>query len=323
MDFFDLCSFHKPFYSNRVQFSVTIFTIQRGFQKNFCNTSSLESFQILLDTQSVSFHPAIGAWMAPPVGLMSGMEMGCPSFLVRPIPWACSADACGRMNPPACRAMPPWGNSPPASLAEVLLEYRRMKADDSSKFVPMDRRKRLLNRVLLVSGGSAVLLFAGYVFFTHRAAHHYYLPTGFSGWVTVKFEKPHAPPIPEMDGVLVFRVPVSGILETSSRLKTGWSRDEFYREGSSVPLPKQVDCGTESCRWVHDLKESPMDYSHSILALPEAADTLLWDGARISKKGGHAEVRTGRKTMLHFYVSAQPQPFFHSHDSLPPALKEW
>jgi hypothetical protein len=187
----------------------------------------------------------------------------------------------------------------------------------------MDRKKRLFNRVLLVSGGSAFLLFAGYLFFTHRSPRHFYIPKGFHGWVTVKFEKPNTPPLPEKDGAVEFHIPESGILETSSKLTTGWARDEYYWEGGNEVIPKQVDCGDQNCRWIHDLEEKTMGYNAVILGLPDEADTLLWDGARISKKGESVEVRAGRKTMMHFWVSEEAKPFFYRHDSLPEARTYW
>lgn len=192
-------------------------------------------------------------------------------------------------------------------------------------FAGMDRKKRLFNRVLIVSGSSALLLFAGYVFFTKRSPHHFFIPKSYAGWVTVKFEKPNAPALTEKDGVVEFRIPESGVLETSSKLETGWSRDEyFWIEGNSTTLiPKHVDCGDDDCRYVHDFKESEMGYESVIMNLPEESDTLLWDGARISKKQESVEVRSGRKTMIHFWVSAQPEPFFYHHDSLTLAQKQW
>lgn len=196
---------------------------------------------------------------------------------------------------------------------------------ESPKFAAMDRKKRLFNRVLLVSGASAVLLFAGYLIFTHRSAQHYYLPKGFTGWVTVKFEKKGAPPLVEKDGVVEYHIPQNGILETSSKLVTGWSRDEFFWESptGNELIPKYLDCGDEKCRWIHDVKEECMSYDNIILTLPAMSDTLLWDNARISKTDDQAQVRSGRKTMLHFWVSAQPEPFFYHHDSLPAPLKQW
>ena len=189
----------------------------------------------------------------------------------------------------------------------------------------MDRKKRLFNRVLIVSGASAVLLFAGYVFFTYRSPRKFFVPEGFSGWVTVRFEKPNAAPLPEKDGATEFHIPANGILETSSKLQTGWSRDDFYYEGlnGTQEIPKSVDCGDDHCRFVHDYNETNRDYSEEILALPEIADTLYWDGARIAKKGNSVNVRTGRKTMLQFWVSEKPEPYFYVHDSLPLSRKVW
>ena len=125
----------------------------------------------------------------------------------------------------------------------------------------MDRKKRLFNRLLLVSGSSAVLLFAGYLFFTHRPAQHYFIPEGYAGWVTVRFEKAGTPALPLVDGVVEYHIPSTGILETSSKLETGWSRDEFFWEGPSGRqlIPKKVDCGSDMCRTVHDIKEECMD----------------------------------------------------------------
>lgn len=201
----------------------------------------------------------------------------------------------------------------------------RVLVPESPKFAAMDRKKRLFNRVLFVSGGSAVLLFAGYLFFTHRPAQHFYIPEGYAGWVTVKFEKPGAPALPVKDGVVEYHIPPNGILETSTKLRTGWSNDHFYWDGASgsKEIPKHVDCNGKDCRWVHDIKEAPMDYDRMILSLPAMSDTLLWDGARISKTDNQAEVRAGRKTMLHFWVSSREEEFFYHHDSLPPQLAEW
>lgn len=189
----------------------------------------------------------------------------------------------------------------------------------------MDRKKRLFNRILLVSGASAVLLFAGYVFFTYRAPRKFFIPQSYSGWVTIKFEKPNAPALSEKDGFLEFHIPQNGILETSSRLKTGWGRDLFFSEssGNAVEIPKMEVCGENECRRVHDFTEENRDYSEEILALADGGDSIYWDEARIGKTGNSVNVRAGRKTMIHFWVSAKPEPFFYVHDSLTTTLKTW
>jgi hypothetical protein len=187
----------------------------------------------------------------------------------------------------------------------------------------MDRKKRFLNRILIVCGSSAVLLFAGYVFFTHRGPRHYYLPKGYTGWVTVRFEKPGTPALEEKDGVEILHIPSNGLLETSSKLHTGWSKDAFFYEGESTPIPKGETCQDQSCTTIHDLKEECMYYNEILFSLPEQCDTTLWDGAKISKNGGNADIRSGRKTLVHFYVSNGPQPFFFPHDTLTAADKVW
>ncbi len=189
----------------------------------------------------------------------------------------------------------------------------------------MDRKKRLFNRVLMVSGASAVLLFAGYVFFTYRSPRKFFIPEGYAGWVTVRFEKKDAAPLIEKDGYVEFHIPQNGILETSSKLETGWSRDDFYYEGSNgiQEIPKMEPCGDKECRKVHDFKEESRDYTQEILNLPEVGDSVYWDDARIGKKGKSVNVRTGRKTLIQFWVSKKPEPFFYVHDSLPMSRKAW
>lgn len=189
----------------------------------------------------------------------------------------------------------------------------------------MARRKlTLFDKALLVSGGSAVLVFAIYVWFMNRTPHHYYIPKGYSGWVTIKYEKPGAPPLPEKDGALEYWIPSNGILETSSKLVEGWSRDEHYWYGSSTELiPKAEGEGEDRKRYIHDGKETEQVVDSIIKYLPSQTDTTLWDGTRISKLGDKADVRAGRKVLEHFYVSAKPEPFFYAHDTLPDSLRIW
>jgi hypothetical protein len=189
----------------------------------------------------------------------------------------------------------------------------------------MDRKKRLLNRVLLVSGASAVLLFAGYVLYLKRMPRHYVVPAGQEGWVTVRFEKAGAPALPEQDGAYLIQVPAGGLLETSTRLEDGWARDAFFEAGpgGKTEFPKGQTVDGESRTRIHDLKLKVMRYDSIVARLPDGVDTTLWDGARISKSGSNVEVRSGRPTLLHFYLTAAPRPYFFPHDSLPLARQYW
>jgi hypothetical protein len=189
----------------------------------------------------------------------------------------------------------------------------------------MDRKKRLLNRVLLTSGLSAVLLLAGFVLYMKRSARQYVVPAGMNGWVTVRFEKPNAPALPEENGALVLRIPADGLLATSSKLSDGWARDAYFEEGPTgrLEFSKGVTIDGEARTRIHDLQLKPMRYDSIVMALPDGIDTVLWDGARISKSGNNVEIRSGRVSLLHFYLSAEPQPFFFPHDSLPLARQYW
>ena len=191
----------------------------------------------------------------------------------------------------------------------------------------MDRKKRLLNRILIVSGASAVLLLAGYVWYLKRPSYHFYLPEGYKGWVTVRFEKPGAPALPEdAGGGLRFEIPATGIFETSSKYKEGWAQDEYFQRaasGGSVPLERTVSKNNQDLTLVHETISASMAYDSIIVGLTDPSDTLLWDGARISRNGEAVEVRSGRKVLLHFYFSGQYEPYFYAHDSLPPERKFW
>lgn len=190
----------------------------------------------------------------------------------------------------------------------------------------MDRKKRLLNRILLVSGSSAVLLLMGYVWYLKRPAYHFYLPQSYKGWVTVKFEKPGAPELPLEDGALRFNIPPTGVLETSSKYKEGWGKDHFFvigADGKYVEAARSETVNGETHTRVHDWESEAMSYDSLIVRLPDPCDSLIWDGGRISRNGNAVEVRQGRKVLLHFYYSGDLQPYFFPHDSLPPHRKFW
>ncbi len=179
--------------------------------------------------------------------------------------------------------------------------------------------------MLLVCGGSALLAFAIYILVTQRQARFYYIPKGYYGWVTVKYEKEGKPALKEIDGAWELRIPPSGILETSSPIGSGWARDEFFWTDGTYDeiIPRSVDVNGEPMRCVHDRKEGPPDYTDLIIEMVDGRDTVLWDGTRISKKGQSVEMRTGRNLLEHFYISSEPKPFFFEHDSLPDARKIW
>ena len=189
----------------------------------------------------------------------------------------------------------------------------------------MARKLTLFDKALIVSGLSAVAVFALYVFVMNRPPRQYYIPQNFSGWVTIKYEKPNAPALEEKNGYLQVIIPENGIVETSSKLESGWSRDEHYWmiDAKTTLIPKSIGEAEDRKRYVHDDLEENMAIDSILMKLPMECDTTLWDGTRISKRGEKADVRSGRKVLQHFFVTAQPAPFFFAHDSLPDARRFW
>lgn len=187
------------------------------------------------------------------------------------------------------------------------------------------RKKRYFNKLLLVVFLSAILYFGGYVFFSKRHSRYYYLPKGFYGWVTVKYEKPGAPELDYKNGAYQIYVPVSGIVETSTKLESGWGRDEHYWwDGKTAELiPKRVDTAGQKMKRIHEITYETMDYSIILANLPASTDTLLWEGSRIRKRGMMTDIKTGRKILEHFWVAPRLEPMFHAHDSLPKERKTW
>lgn len=61
-----------------------------------------------------------------------------------------------------------------------------------------------------------------------RAPEKYIIPKGYVGWVRVDLGVPGAAALPVEDGRLVFNIPATGRLETSSKLEEGWAYDEYY-----------------------------------------------------------------------------------------------
>jgi hypothetical protein len=65
------------------------------------------------------------------------------------------------------------------------------------------------------------------------------IPQGYVGWVKIEHGE-SAPPLEMSNGVYIYRIPASGILQTSSSLEDGWAKDEYFyysEDGSLRALP--------------------------------------------------------------------------------------
>jgi hypothetical protein len=72
-----------------------------------------------------------------------------------------------------------------------------------------------------------------------RVGGVYEIPSGYRGWIEVRYERPSCPPLVYRDGKYIFRIPATGVLCTSSKPEFGWAHDEFFylSKGERTPLP--------------------------------------------------------------------------------------
>lgn len=61
-----------------------------------------------------------------------------------------------------------------------------------------------------------------------RHPYHYLIPDGYVGWVKVEFNVKNAPPLPIEDGHYIFKIPNSGLLQTSSDKESGLADDKYF-----------------------------------------------------------------------------------------------
>lgn len=83
----------------------------------------------------------------------------------------------------------------------------------------------------------AIILFK----MSERLTHIYLLPKDYSGWVEVIYEQPGYPALQQKDNKIVYEVPPSGSIKTSSKNVSG-SMVLFYVEinGQKIELAKNV-----------------------------------------------------------------------------------
>lgn len=66
-----------------------------------------------------------------------------------------------------------------------------------------------------------------------RAGEVLLLPSGYKGWVVIRYEIAGQPRLSRSGFKTLVRVPVSGSLETSSKMEFGYGVDEFYYVNSA------------------------------------------------------------------------------------------
>jgi hypothetical protein len=178
----------------------------------------------------------------------------------------------------------------------------------------MEKKQRIrMDKIILLAAIFSGIFFVGLWLSLKRATMQYYLPEGFSGWVSVTYRIPDAPPLEKKDGKYQVFIPEDGILETSTALHDGWGKDEYFRMTASGPqrIEKFQGGGDEPKTLIHS--HDLTHYNHYPLAesLPVGKDTFLWDGSRTMKEAdGSIRYQRGKKVFGSFYVSPVPEPFY-------------
>jgi hypothetical protein len=94
--------------------------------------------------------------------------------------------------------------------------------------------------------GSILLLACG----NSRKPNKYIIPEGYIGWVKIYYEVPDAQPLSFENGYLIYRIPSTGILKTSSKMEGGVAVDKyFYDTGNTLLELKSTDWGKGGMIW--------------------------------------------------------------------------
>ena len=131
-------------------------------------------------------------------------------------------------------------------------------------FGPMKKRWLLLVPAVLVLGplGYWVAKVNYSDFKASRTLLEYHVPSGFNGWIVIKYGVVGAPAIPfvpkGVGGTYTFRIPADGYLETSSPMLNDWHTDRYFRSdrGGAVlvawtPPPFFLrESSTKTCQYI-------------------------------------------------------------------------
>lgn len=69
-----------------------------------------------------------------------------------------------------------------------------------------------------------------------RTKYIFVLPNGFRGKVTIYFEDQMGVDVTK-ENYKLFIIPETGILAVKNKIEIGWAGDEFYFQGSKMPIP--------------------------------------------------------------------------------------
>lgn len=174
------------------------------------------------------------------------------------------------------------------------------------------RKLKKVEIVILVGFVSSALTLVGFWWNNKKVNRNFYLPQEYSGWVMIEYNVADAPPLPVEDGAQQIRIPVDGLLKTSTPLEIGWRKDQFFwvdHQGNTQAVPPLVETEDGSGLYIHQRQYFSRDYMQLGGKLEAGQDTTLADGTEIEKlTSGFVNYRPGQKSLEYFYLSAEPKP---------------
>lgn len=186
----------------------------------------------------------------------------------------------------------------------------------------LNRKLSLVEKIILIGVIAFGIFIIGFSFWMKRSDKDFYIPQGFSGWVTIYYAVPGAKPLAKKEGVYQLIIPASGKLETSTIFEDGWSKDRFFRYDSlnnQSEIPRTVKDKTGTKKWMHWYESHFRSFNYVIPALKNGQDTLLYEGTRIYKQDEkNIQYAQGQKSLEAFYMSPQPEPMLFN----PPPLAD-
>jgi hypothetical protein len=124
-----------------------------------------------------------------------------------------------------------------------------------------------------------------------RHPDKFLIPENYVGWIEVKYGETNSPALQMNNRILIYQIPDSGLLSTSSLLEGGWAKDEYFyssQDGSLHSL-KETGWGDGGMVWgnTNEWEASPDG------SMPKQVAAYFYVGTE--EQYHRAESRNGRR----------------------------
>jgi hypothetical protein len=173
------------------------------------------------------------------------------------------------------------------------------------------RKFSRIEKIILIGVAGFAVFILFFWLYMKRKNKDFYVPLHYVGWVTIRYGVPNQPPLPLKNGIIQVKIPISGVLETSTVFEDGWGRDKFFTYDSLQnysEIPRYIQDKDKVKKWIHYYFSHIRSFYPIVDSLPASIDTTFYEGTRIVKLPGHPlYYGEGRKSIETFYLSTTPQ----------------